>query len=197
MCRIRVLMVTEGLAGGGAERQLALLATSLPPEWSVSVLSLSDGAFREVLEAAHVQTAIAARSSRWDVRPAGAVWRAVRELEPSVVHTWGWMSTAAALPACRILGVPLIDGSIRLGHVPPRRGRVQRFFARRADLVVANSHAGLRAFGFDQDRAGACRLQRLRHDETVWVAHRAARWEHHQRCDGGTDVSRRRTSLCC
>jgi len=179
-------MVTEALVGGGAERQLALLAASLPAEWSASVVTLSDGVFREVLEAAHVQTTVAARTSRWDVRPAAAVWRAVRNGSPTVVHTWGWMSTAAALPACRAFGVPLVDGGIRLGHVPPRRGRVQRFFARRADLVVANSRAGLRAFGFEGDSRGrvvyngfdATRLvglQPVRHDEGVVSVVMAAR----------------------
>ena len=123
MSSVRVLMVTDAFGLGGAERQLALLASSMPDDWTVRVVSMSDGVFRDVLEAAHIQVTIARRSHRLDVRPAATVWRTVHDWRPSVVHTWGWMSTAAALPACRRWKVPLVDGSIRFGSCRRVAGR--------------------------------------------------------------------------
>ena len=150
----RVLMIADVLAHGGAERQLALLASSILGQVSVRVITMSDGPYRQVLENAGVAVVVTPRTCRFDVRPAVAVWRAVRDWRPSVVHSWGLISTAAALPACRRWRVPLVEGSIRVGWRQPRRGRILRFLAGRADAVVANSNAGLRAFGFDHDRRG-------------------------------------------
>jgi glycosyltransferase involved in cell wall biosynthesis len=59
------------------------------------------------------------------------------------------MSTAASLLPCRLAGVPIVDATIQDGALPPRRGPVMRMMARRADVVIANSQAGLDAFGID------------------------------------------------
>ncbi len=70
---------------------------------------------------------------------------------------------ATALPMCKVL-MPIIDGSIRSGMVPHKRGGINRFFMKFVDKVISNSQAGLDAFriqppkgmviynGFDFDR---------------------------------------------
>ena len=45
------------------------------------------------------------------------LWRLLFEWRPDVVHSWDWMSTLAALPLCRLLGIPIVDATIRNGTV--------------------------------------------------------------------------------
>ena len=76
----------------------------------------------------------------------------IRSWRPDVVHAWHWMPAVAAVPACRVLGIPLIDGSIRCGSVPRSFGRPRRGIMHFADLVVANSSAGLAAWRIDAEK---------------------------------------------
>jgi glycosyltransferase involved in cell wall biosynthesis len=161
-------MVADGLPTGGLERQLILLASHLPAEWEVRVASLGAGAYVDMLVETGVPLQVLERRYRMDVRPAAGLWRTIREWRPHVVHTWGWMSTAAAALPCRTYGIPLVDGSIRMGMVTARRSLIQRMLPRFADAAIANSRAGLDAFGvkghrghvvrnaFDPDRWALC-----------------------------------------
>jgi glycosyltransferase involved in cell wall biosynthesis len=150
----RVLMVADGLWNGGAERQLALLASSLPQPWSASVLSMQDGPYRPVLEELGIELRIAPRHYRFDVTPAVRMWRAAFGIGPDVVHSWGWMSTMAMAPFCRTHRIPLLNGTIRRGDLPPRRAGMYRLGMRLSDTVVANSRAGLAAFGIVEGDRG-------------------------------------------
>ncbi len=148
----RVLVVVDGLGNGGAERQVALLVEHLPPEWERRVWSMAGGPFAGVIRSAGVSLRVRERVSRRDVRPAFDLWREIVQWRPDVVHSWGWMCTAAAGPVCRLLAIPVIDGTIRMGMVPPYHGRAARLSMRWATRVIANSHAGLEAYGIGRAR---------------------------------------------
>jgi glycosyltransferase involved in cell wall biosynthesis len=150
----RILMVADGLWNGGAERQLALLASSLPEPWSASVLSMEDGPYRPVLEELGIGVGIVARHFRFDITPAVRMWRAASAFRPDVVHSWGYMSTLAMVPYCRSHKVPLLDGAIRRGCLPRRRASAYKLGISLSDAVVANSRAGLAAFGIVEGDRG-------------------------------------------
>ena len=81
------------------------------------------------------------------MRPAASLARLLLTWRPDVVHSWDWMSTFAALPLCRLLGIPIVDATIRNGIVR-RKGALQRRLSQAVSArVVANSRAGLRAWG--------------------------------------------------
>jgi glycosyltransferase involved in cell wall biosynthesis len=148
----RVLIVTDSLANGGMERQLALLATALPAEWDVRVASLDDGVYVPVLRQAGVEVTVITRSFRYDVRPAFAVGRLIRDWQPDVVHTYGWMSFGASLGSCRSRRIPIVDASIQNAFAPTGVARLRNALTSRADVRIANSHAGLVAYGVDPRR---------------------------------------------
>ena len=140
-------MLKEGLPVGGAERQLALIVKYLPTRWVRRVWLMGGGPFAEAIAADGHQVDVVARRSRFDTRPALPLWRVLIGWRPDVVHSWDWMSTLAAAPVCRALGIPIVDGTIRNGIVRPK-GRSQRRVSQAVSkLVVANSEAGLRAWG--------------------------------------------------
>lgn len=151
-CARRVLLLTAGLENGGLERQLALLARNLPPRWSPLVWSFDDGPFRAVLEGSRIPVVLRLRRTRRDPRPLFDLMGFIVNQKPDVVHAWHWLPAAAAAPVSAMLGVPFIDGTIRLGLRQPEFGRPRDFAKRFADRVVANSFAGLRAWGIDPGR---------------------------------------------
>jgi len=150
----RVLIVTDGLGNGGAERQLALLAASLPEPWTVSVLSMEDGPHRPVLQGLGVDVSCVLRRHRFDVATAVRMWRASDGFAPDIVHSWGWMSTLAMLPFCRVRRIPLLNGTIRRAYLPEKRTRMERLGISLSDAVVANSHAGLAVYGIAEGDRG-------------------------------------------
>ncbi len=152
---MRLMLLADSLGNGGAERQLALLAAGLPAAWQRRVCALGGGPFESHLRAKGVPVEVLARRSRLDPALAAGLWRTLAASPPDVVHSWGWMSTALAGPLCRLMGLPLIDGTIRagavrrmrLGAVRPDHPRLGRIGMACATSIVANSRAGLEAWG--------------------------------------------------
>jgi len=140
-------MVCDSLGGGGAERQLALLSTSLQATWDVAVCSLGSGIYAEKLPRMGVPLTLVPRKFRFDPSPALKMWRAIGAFQPDVVHSWGHMSCMAADVYCRAKGIPHVAGVIRRGTVYSLRGWMPRLASRLGDLALGNSQAGLTAFG--------------------------------------------------
>jgi glycosyltransferase involved in cell wall biosynthesis len=161
---VRVLMLKEAMPSGGAERQLALLMKYLPAAWERRLWSMGSGPFVSVIEADGHRVDVCPRRARFDVRPSLALLRLIWEWRPDVVHSWDWMSSAAALPVCRALRIPLIDGTIRNATLQRRRLLPRKACMAFSTAVVANSSAGLAAWnvpagkgrvvynGFDPER---------------------------------------------
>jgi glycosyltransferase involved in cell wall biosynthesis len=144
--RRRVLLVNMSLANGGLERQLLLLARNLPAAWEARLWTLEGGPFDRPFREAGIPWRSRPRRWRYDPTPAFDLWRVMGSWRPDVVHAWHSIPAAAALPACAVLGTPLIDGSIRMGMVPHSRVWPRRSIMCGATRVVANSQAGLDAF---------------------------------------------------
>lgn len=139
---MKVLLLTDSLGNGGAERQLALLAAGLPESWRPRVCALGSGPFETHLRRQGIPVEVLVRRWRLDPRPAARLWRSIQAFSPDVVHAWGWMSPLLAGPLCRLVGVPMI-GSVRFGSLKGRHTRLGSLGMALATMVVANSHAGL------------------------------------------------------
>ena len=149
---MRVMLLADSLRNGGAERQLALLATHLPEEWQRRVFALGGGAFATHLRDRGVPVNILPRRSRLDPLPAVDLWRSLVAASPDIVHSWGWISTTAVGPLCRLTGVPLIDGAIRSGVREKDHPQLRWLSKAFATTMVANSWAGLEAWGIATGR---------------------------------------------
>lgn len=151
---MRLLLVTDFVGWGGAERQVVLLLAGLVGRVDCRLVTLGEGALIGAAHQSGIAVRIAPRRFRADLAPAWVVLSEIVRWRPTVVHAWGWMSVAAAAPVCKALGIPLVDGSIRTGKLPPRPGMWLRRLPGRlfASAVVANSQAGLDAFGIGAGR---------------------------------------------
>ena len=144
---MRILFVVNDLGNGGLERQLTLLATSLPRGWEPRVWAMGGGPFASRLLDEGIPVVVRRRRVRFDPLPALDLWRELRSWRPDVVHAWGWMPALAAGPMCRLLSIACVDGMIRSGMLEPDFTLLKRLGMAFATLVVANSRAGLRAWG--------------------------------------------------
>ena len=148
----RVLLLAATLKNGGLERQLSLLAPNLSDAWAPAVWTTEGGPFLEVLRSAGVPVLVEERCRRTDPGPFVRLAHTILRYRPDVVHAWHWMPAAVAAPVCRAVGIPFIDGTIRLGSPNPEFGRPRAGTMRLASLVVANSRAGLAAWGIGADK---------------------------------------------
>lgn len=142
---MKLLILADSLNSGGAERQLALLACSMPLNWRVQVWSMGSGVFASKLRAAGIDVHLEERRYRVDMSPFFKLQSFISDFKPDIVHAWGWMSTLASFPVCRIGGIPLVSGLIRMGRAPlhQKKGRLIMRIASFADRAIANSRAGL------------------------------------------------------
>lgn len=144
----KVLIVTDSLAQGGAERQMALLACNMPSPWESSVWSLHDGFFSRSLTNAGVQVEVPNRS------PLRSFRQYVRKIQPDIIHYWGNASLFMTYPFVCASGIPSVNGIIRFGALPPPRILRLRLqlASRLCPIVVANSEAGLKALHISNHR---------------------------------------------
>jgi len=143
----KILYLADTLDNGGAERQLALLLKHLPPEWDRRLWSLGDGPFAEVIRASGIPVEVHERRRRYDLAPILNLWSTLTRRRPAIVHSWGGVTSAAAAPICRMLRIPWVDGTIRIGWVPHDHVLRTRAALALADRVIANSQTGLTAWG--------------------------------------------------
>jgi glycosyltransferase involved in cell wall biosynthesis len=151
------ILAADTLGNGGAERQLSLLAASNSARWRYVVWSMDGGPFRQVLHDSGVEVHVCARSGRFDISPIQSLMALVRDSDARLVHSWGWMSSLAGAAVARRAGIPLVNGSIRRGAYNPLKGRATQLGLAMADVVVANSFAGLRSYSFGNRRGRVVR----------------------------------------
>lgn len=149
--QVRVLMLIDGLGPGGKERQTAALAKGLVEQPGIEPLLLSlnkGGRFEADLRQHGVPVICLQRKIRWDPLLLVRLLRLTRKFRPSIIHTTCTMTSFYALPAARLLGAVLVNGSIRNAFQPPfRHWRLERLLLQLSDFRVANSEAGLRSRG--------------------------------------------------
>lgn len=149
----KVLIINDSLDLGGAEHQLALFAKYLPNEWIKKVWVIDGGPNFETLRANNIPFFLKPRKWQFDISPAFDLWRLIINWRPDIIHAWGWMSCIAAIPLCRMLGIPIINGIIRDGNRPLRWTMfLQRFGLMMSDGIIANSRSGLEAWDITDQR---------------------------------------------
>lgn len=163
---MNIAFVVRSLDCGGAERQLVLLAKGLRQRGhNVSVtVFYANGYYEPALREAGVRVVTAGRRGRWDfIRPLLKVLRSLKSESAEVVHAYmnlgnivtaifrGYLRPAKIVWGVRNSGINARD----YGWLSAVGSRLERMVARRADLIIFNSSAGLSAglkAGFNPER---------------------------------------------
>lgn len=139
----KVMLITNSLGIGGAERQLTLFLENLPSNWQAKVICFSDGPFKEKIEKKGIKVSVIKRNNKYDIKPLISVYTQILEWQPDIIHSWSWFSSALVIPICKLHRIPLVDGSIRIGSLPLRNRIRSKIVLSLSDRVIANSKAGL------------------------------------------------------
>ena len=149
----RLLILAPGLNGGGAERQLLLVATGLMNRgWDVHVLTMASGGqyWPELAESERIKLHSLDRRGRWDFSIISESVRYVRRHHIGIVQGWmqpcntfaalcGWMTRRNV-----VLGVRTISRAV-YGVGPRAYLRSEPMLAKLARAtVICNSKAGMR-----------------------------------------------------
>jgi len=154
---IRILQIIPTLVRGGAEKQLALLATGLPRDrFDVHVCVLTHtGPLESTLREAEIPLSFI--DKRWKIDPF-AYWRLrkeIKRLQPDIVQTWLFAANAYGRQAAMSTDVKHILASERC--VDPWKGRVQlsidRVLAKRTERIITNS-TGVQEFYVERGLPG-------------------------------------------
>jgi glycosyltransferase involved in cell wall biosynthesis len=149
---LRVLICIEALGVGGKERQAVELIKGLARRSNIECLVVcleNDDFYLHELSGMGIAVEFVARRRRWDATLFQKLSRIIARFQPTVIHTNGLMSSFYILPAARLRGIPLINGSIRNAFASGGfRWTLERMLLKASDYRVANSYAGLRSRGF-------------------------------------------------
>ena len=181
---LTLLFAIPSLRAGGKERRLVELLGFLRAHSNCElylVLTEDDIHYDYVSELGIPVTILKRFLLRKDPSMFWRFWREAKRIRPNLIHTWDGMTTFYAIPAARLLGVPLLNSEI--ANATERENtssfdnfawRVNRRFSTR---ILANSHAGLRAYGVSPE-------------EGV-VIHNGVRLERFQRVEETSEVKAR------
>jgi len=164
---MKVVHVISGLALGGAEMSLLRLLRAQQGEFQNAVISLrSGGPMRERLEAAGIQVfESGADGAAGTLANAWKILGRARAMRPDIVHGWMYAGNLGALALRALLpGRARLIWNVRasldgLASFPANTRRtiqLGRTFSRSPEMLVFNSHAGMRQhldYGFSARRA--------------------------------------------
>lgn len=140
-----IAFVIDGLSFGGAEKQVAILARSLPKAYRPIVISLSNrlDPYGDDLMARGIDVIALPRRSHNDLKRLWGLKRILKDSNARIVHGWLDAANAYAYTAGRMLGRPVIL-SLRneLLCMSGGKASVLAWMLRHCDGVLVNSRAG-------------------------------------------------------
>jgi glycosyltransferase involved in cell wall biosynthesis len=134
------------MGSGGAERQLSYLAQALAQRGHDIHLGLRDGGPNEQqIDTRSVQIHRLGHHGHHDPRFASDVFRLMLHLQPDVVQTWLTQMDVLGGLAAIVAGCPwvLSERASALAYPSSMKNAFRAVLARRANMIVANSNAGL------------------------------------------------------
>ena len=152
--RAKILIVVDALPAGGTERQIVELFRGFKGKdgFMLGLCVLKPGGHREMEARRYAHFSIPVRQRfEADLWTCFSLLRWVRRYQINLFHSFGARSDWVALILSKLVGKPVINGSIRSAR--PKLNRIDlasRLSMPWADWVVSNSYAGLAAFGLSE-----------------------------------------------
>lgn len=149
---MKVLFFIDGLAAGGKERRLTELMKilTLNPDFNFELVVMnSDIHYSEVLDL-NIKIHYLLRKKKKDISIFRKFYKICKNYKPDIVHCWDSMTAVYAVPACKILGTKLVNGSVV--DTPKNRTILNKSWLRAkltflfSNFIIGNSKSGLAAY---------------------------------------------------
>lgn len=154
MCEVKIALLTRSLNYGGAERQLVALAKGLHEQGHNVVVAVfyGGGPLQRDLNEAGVPVHSLGKRGRWDMFGFGLrLIKFIKRQSPDVLHSYLGIPNILTAVIKPLFPQTRMAWGVRASNIPPERYdwtarlayRIECRLARFADLIIANSHAGL------------------------------------------------------
>ena len=146
---MKILFFIENLLSGGKERRLLELLKGLNSSADYSfelVLIRKEVHFVDVFELGFKIHFIERRYSKKDPTLLYKFYKIAKNFNPDIIHVWGSMTAFYAIPAKKILGIPMINNQIADINSKRRTGLLNKVTFTFSDFILANSRAGLLSY---------------------------------------------------
>ncbi|MGI9551751.1 MAG: glycosyltransferase [Aurantibacter sp.] len=149
---MKVILLCDSLIKGGRERRMIELIKGLSKDPNVHTELIL---FKNVIDYPEIHDLgiplhIIERKPKHNPLTFLRVVRICRKVRPDILHTWSSMSAIFAFPAKKLLNIKLLNGNIANAPLNLSIWNKDYFRAKLtfpfSDVVVGNSHAGLKAF---------------------------------------------------
>ncbi len=145
-------MVIDSLKSGGKERRLVELLKGFKkmPDVECELVILSKRIHYQAVYDQEIKIHIIERFPSQDPRTFYKIYKICKKFRPDILQNWDSMSALFVIPAVKIFGIKLINAMIV--SAPPKLAAFSKLNVRSklsfpfADIVLANSKAGLKAF---------------------------------------------------
>ncbi len=147
--KINILYVIDGLLPGGKERQFIEILKGIDRnQFKIGIVTFNKNHFYTEKAKELSDYFVELDKTKNKFKPFLSIWRCFREFKPNIVHTWDYLSSLYVYFPSLLKKVKFINGSIRdSGTEKGWQNTAKRAMLKRADLVVANSLAGLKSYG--------------------------------------------------
>jgi len=149
---IRILILTDGMPAGGTERQIIELLRGLGesyPQIKTIFGTLAKGGAREQEAYRFADEVLPVKQyHQFDITLGLSLIKFVKKYHIDIIHSFGSIADLSGVVAAKVTGVRLVNGSIRNARRSlTMRDRLSKFSMGFADQIVANSKAGIVAYG--------------------------------------------------
>lgn len=168
---MRILHLIPTLSGGGAERQLALMAGQHAAMGiKVAVIYHGDGPNLRLLQNSSVMLFPLLLRSNHDPKALWSIVQIIRNWKPDVVQSWLPQMDILGGIAAMVTGLPhiLSERSSAMAYGSEWKSRLRIFIGRHASTIIANSQAGARYW---RDKGGRSPLHVIVNAVTPYEVH--------------------------
>ena len=153
---MKILFFIEDLRAGGKERRLVELLKRLSQVPNISivlVLTRKEIHYDEIFDLGIRIHYVERKFLKKDPRVFIKFFRIANKLKPDIIHVWGNVVAVFSIPSKMILRIPLINNQISDAPVKLNNSFLHhRLTFPFSDQIIANSYAGLKAYGVDKSK---------------------------------------------
>jgi len=156
---IRILFAIDSLRAGGKERRMISLVKHLSnsKDFHCELLIFNkDVHYKEVFDI-NIKLNFLIRKNTTDFNAFKKFYIITKNFRPDIIHTWDTLTTLHAIPTAKLLRIKLITSKITDTPINYRKftsfGIISELCFRFSNLILANSHAGIDAYGVSKKKS--------------------------------------------
>ncbi len=159
--KIKILFFLDSLRAGGKERQAVELLKQLSAkqDFKFELLLMKKGIHYKEVNDLNIKINYLYRRNIFDISVFFKLFKILKKIEPSILHTWSTITALYAGPVARLLKIKNICGSVRGAtnvktHFKSRLINKTGFLF--ADKIIANSYAGILSRNLKDSKKAMC-----------------------------------------